>query len=95
MGEEPLLTQTVRRVLGMVPEANVLVLTNADLLAEVARICPMLPPGNIVGEPVGRDTAAAVGLATVLVRLRKPGGQLCRVALGSCNTRRGRIPHGA
>lgn len=32
----------------------------------------MLPAGNIIAEPVGRDTAAATGLATVLVGARDP-----------------------
>ncbi|MBN1404565.1 MAG: mannose-1-phosphate guanylyltransferase [Opitutales bacterium] len=70
VGDEPLLVQTVNRVRSVVCEANILVITNAENADEVAQLCPMLPAGNVVAEPVGRDTAAAVGLATVLVKMR-------------------------
>lgn len=72
VGDKPLLTQTVERLEGLVPLENILVITNVEQIDAVAEICPMLPPENIVGEPVGRDTAAAVGLAMVLVKQRDP-----------------------
>lgn len=74
VGDKPLLTQTVERLEGLVPMENVLIITNEEQKAAVMAICPMLPTDNIVGEPVGRDTAAAVGLAMVLVKQRDPEG---------------------
>ena len=35
-------------------------------------VCPQLDPAKVIGEPMGRDTAAAVGLATLLVRREDP-----------------------
>jgi len=72
VGETPMLTQTVERLEGVVPPENVLVITNSEQREAVLEVCPMLPADNVIAEPVGRDTAAAVGLATVLVADRDP-----------------------
>jgi mannose-1-phosphate guanylyltransferase len=72
VGEKPMLTQTVERLGSVVPPERVLIITNAEQAAAVREVCPMLPPENVVAEPVGRDTAAAVGLATLLVKHRDP-----------------------
>ncbi len=76
VGESPMLTQTVERLPSLVPYANILVITNREQRAAVLESCPMLPPENVVAEPVGRDTAAAVGLAALLVGRRDPGATL-------------------
>lgn len=72
VGDRPMLVQTVERVTGAVPVANILVITTQAQLAGVRAACPQLPGANIVAEPVGRDTAAATGLAMLLVRERSP-----------------------
>ncbi|HSH09321.1 MAG TPA: mannose-1-phosphate guanylyltransferase, partial [Oceanipulchritudo sp.] len=72
VGETPMLTQTVDRLGKVVPLQNVLIITNSEQRDAVLDVCPMLPPENVIAEPVGRDTAAAVGLATVLVSHRDP-----------------------
>ncbi|MEZ5276256.1 MAG: sugar phosphate nucleotidyltransferase [Opitutaceae bacterium] len=69
-GEEPMLVQTINRLPGLVPLENVLILTNREQIAAVREACPHLPAENIVAEPEGRDTAAAVGLAALMVRSR-------------------------
>ncbi len=72
VGDEPMLTQTVARLQGLVPAKNILVITTVAQLEGVRACCPDLPAANIVGEPAGRDTAAACGLALLLVRERNP-----------------------
>lgn len=74
VGEKPMLTQTVERLEGMLPPENVFIITNREQREAVLEVCPDVPPENVVAEPVGRDTAAAVGLATVLVKRRNPEG---------------------
>ncbi len=74
VGDTPMLAQTCDRLAGSVKTENILIITNAAQLEAVREVCPQLPTGNIVGEPVGRDTAAAVGLAMELVRARDPEG---------------------
>ena len=58
------------RLRGLLPPERVMVLTNAAHVALTREQLPELPEGNIIGEPVRRDTAAAVALAAVLVRKR-------------------------
>lgn len=72
VGEQALLVQTIERLLPMIPAERVLIITNRQQAPAIRGLCPMLPAANIIAEPVGRDTAAAVGLALVLVRRRDP-----------------------
>lgn len=72
VGDKPMLTQAVDRLEGLVPPENIFVITNREQRAAVLEVVPSLPPENVVAEPVGRDTAAAVGLAAILVGQRDP-----------------------
>ena len=72
VGERPMIAQTVARLDGLVPRERVLVVTNAETAAVTRELLPELPPENVFGEPVGRDTAAAVALSAALVRARDP-----------------------
>lgn len=72
VGDTPMLAQTLARVLPVVPAANIFVITNVDQAAAVRRACPELPAENVVAEPVGRDSAPAVGLAAEIVGARDP-----------------------
>lgn len=73
VGDRPMLAQTIDRLSGLVAADAVFVITNAEQRAAVLEICPELDPAKVVGEPVGRDTAAAVGLAAILVGREDPG----------------------
>ena len=72
VGDKPMLTQTVERLGSVVQPERVLIITNSEQREAVIEVCPMVPAENVIAEPVGRDTAAAVGLATVLVENRDP-----------------------
>jgi mannose-1-phosphate guanylyltransferase len=74
LGERSFLQQAVDRVLPLVPLRNVLVITNAVQAPEVGKQLPKLPKQNIIAEPVGRDTAAAVTLGAALVGARSTTG---------------------
>jgi mannose-1-phosphate guanylyltransferase len=60
--EETLLEATLRRLDGLVPAEQVIILTNADQESAVRSLCPSLPRENIIAEPAKRDTAAAIAL---------------------------------
>jgi mannose-1-phosphate guanylyltransferase len=66
-GGETLLGATVRRTIGLVPLSSTLVVTTAEQVAEVRRCLPDLPIENILVEPLGRNTAACIGLAATFV----------------------------
>lgn len=70
VGDKPLLAQTIARLQPLIPAENIIVITNLQQESAVREVASILPEGNIVAEPIGRDTAAATGLATVLVGAR-------------------------
>jgi len=71
-GEGTLLEQTIRRLDGLVPPENILILTNALQEAAVREVAHMLPAANIFAEPAKRDTAPAVALGIGLIAARNP-----------------------
>lgn len=74
LGKTSFLQQAVANVLPLVPLKNIFIITNAVQAAEVRKQLPKLPPGNVVGEPAGRDTCAAVTLGAALVGARSTTG---------------------
>ena len=66
-GGKPLLAQAAERLDGLIPPENIVVITSDDLLAQSRAALPQLPAGNFIGEPFGRDTAAACATATAWV----------------------------
>jgi mannose-1-phosphate guanylyltransferase len=74
LGKRSFLQQAVDRVLPLVPMKNIFIITNAVQAAEVRRQLPKLPKENVVAEPMGRDTCAAVTLGAALVGARSTMG---------------------
>lgn len=71
-GDGTLLAQAIRRLEGLVPRENILILTNEKQVDAVRGNASMLPPENIFAEPAKRDTAPAVALGIGLVAARDP-----------------------
>ncbi len=71
-GDGTLLEQTIRRLEGLVPFENILILTNELQLEAVRSVATMLPPENLFAEPAKRDTAPAVALGIGLIAARNP-----------------------
>src|SRR5438552_2670642 len=74
LGNRSFLQQAVDRVLPLVPIKNILVITNETQAPEVRKQLPKLPKDNVVAEPMGRDTCAAVTLGAALVGARSTTG---------------------
>ena len=70
LGKRSFLQQAVDRVLPLVPAKNIFVITNEAQLPEVRKQIPKIPKQNLIAEPVGRDTCAAVTLGAALVGAR-------------------------
>jgi len=70
LGGDSFLQQAVKRVLPLVPIKNIFIITNAVQVPQVHKQLPKLPRQNVVAEPVGRDTCAAVTLGAALVGQR-------------------------
>src|SRR5260370_38113640 len=74
LGGRSFLQQAVDRVLPLAPLKNILVITNEVQAPEVRKQLPKLPKENVIAEPVGRDTCAAVTLGAALVGARSTTG---------------------
>ena len=74
LGKKSFLQEAVERVLPLVPAKNIFVITNAAQLPEVKKQLPKIPKENLVAEPMGRDTCAAVTLGAALVGARSTTG---------------------
>src|SRR5271169_3653530 len=70
LGKTSFLQQAVERVAPLVPLKNILVITNTVQAPEVRKQLPKLPKQNIIAEPCGRDTCAAVTLGAAVVGAR-------------------------
>ena len=73
VSERTMLQETTDRVHGLVPPERLYVITNARHADAVRAQLQGVPPGNIVGEPEGRDSAPAIGLmAAILEKTQGP-----------------------
>jgi mannose-1-phosphate guanylyltransferase len=65
VGRKTMLVQTVERLRPVFPASRVWVVTNAAQAAAVRKQLPSVAASRVLAEPVGRNTAAAIGLAAV------------------------------
>lgn len=75
-GEQTMIQQTVSRLLPMTPAKQMWVITNRDLRPEILRQLPKLTKHQVLSEPVGRNTAPAIGLAAFLLQKIDPAAVL-------------------
>jgi mannose-1-phosphate guanylyltransferase len=74
LGNRSFLQQAYDHVVGLVPDKNIFVITNDVQAPEVRKQLPKLPKDNVVAEPMGRDTCAAVTLGAALIGARSTTG---------------------
>lgn len=61
---------TVERLAGLVEKQNIFIITNELQSPEIKNQLPEIPSENIIEEPFGRNTAACIGLASVIVKAK-------------------------
>jgi len=71
-GKQTMIQQTVGRLLPLASPARFWVITNRHLRREIIRQLPRLGPKQILAEPVGRNTAPAIGLAAFILMKSDP-----------------------
>src|SRR4030065_2895640 len=69
-GRGPMIAETVRRLLPLVPRENIWVVAGEKDSHHLAARGLGVPPGNILLEPEGRNTAPAVALAAAPIDRR-------------------------
>ena len=65
-----LIQLTVERILPLINVSDVFVVTNKRYYSLIHSQLPMLPPENILCEPIGRNTAPCIGLAAAIIEKR-------------------------
>jgi mannose-1-phosphate guanylyltransferase len=71
-GQRTMIQQTIARLRPVSPASRFWVITNHDLRDGIARQLPGLDKNQIIAEPVGRNTAPAIGLAAFILLQRDP-----------------------
>ncbi len=71
-GTKTMIQDTVDRLLPLAPIDNFWVVSNGDLREVIARQVPRLKKERIIAEPVGRNTAPAIGLAAFILERFDP-----------------------
>jgi mannose-1-phosphate guanylyltransferase len=71
-GKQTMIQQTVSRLLPLAPAKHFWIITNKDSQREIARQVPRLSKQQIIAEPVGRNTAPAIGLGAFILLQSDP-----------------------
>ena len=75
-GKQTMIQQTVARLLPLAPPSRFWIITNEHLQREIVRQLPRLPRKQILAEPIGRNTAPAIGLAAFILQKTDPDAVL-------------------
>jgi len=65
-----IIQETVDRIKPLIAPANILIVTGKKHARELIRQLPEIPAKNIIIEPVGKNTAACIGLAALHIQKR-------------------------
>jgi len=71
-GKQTMIQQTVARLAPLAPSKKFWIITNDHLRPEILKQLPKLPKAQVLAEPVGRNTAPAIGLAAFLLLREDP-----------------------
>ena len=71
-GKQTMIQQTVSRLLPLAPPKQIWIITNDDLRPAILKQLPKLPKEQVLAEPLGRNTAPAIGLAAYLLLREHP-----------------------
>src|SRR6202171_2029709 len=66
-GKQTMIQQTVARLLPLAPAERFWIFPNQASRPAVVKQLPKLPKAQVLAEPVGRNTAPAIGLAAFLL----------------------------
>jgi mannose-1-phosphate guanylyltransferase len=75
-GTRTMIQQTVARLAQLAPPSRFWIVTNDDLRPAILKQLPRLPKAQVLAEPVGRNTAPAIGLAAFLLLRKDPNAVL-------------------
>jgi mannose-1-phosphate guanylyltransferase len=71
-GEKSLIQNTVNRLVPVIPENKILLVSTADQLSELKKQLPDIPNNNYIVEPKGKNTAPCIGLSALFIEKQDP-----------------------
>lgn len=77
LGGQTFLQKAVERLKGLIPPERIWVITSRDLVAACVEAAPAVPKDQFLGEPVGRDTGAAIALGAAVIARKDPEAVFC------------------
>jgi mannose-1-phosphate guanylyltransferase len=72
VGSESMIQQTVGRIKPLIPEERIFIVSNEIHVRELKDHIPHIPDSNIVIEPIGKNTAPAIGLTSLYIKRVNP-----------------------
>lgn len=73
-GQSTMIQDTVSRLKGIVDDEDIYVITNIIQKPEIIKQLHQIPVENIIEEPFGRNTAACIGLASIIIERKSKEG---------------------
>jgi mannose-1-phosphate guanylyltransferase len=74
LGDGTMIQNTIFRLQPLIPFERVYIVTNRSQVADLRQQVPQIPPGNIIAEPFGRNTAPCIALAAEQLAVEDPEG---------------------
>ncbi|BDQ01968.1 mannose-1-phosphate guanylyltransferase [Ignavibacterium sp.] len=71
-GDSTMIQATVERIDDLIDRNKIFIITNEIQAPEVKNQLKDIPEENIIVEPFGRNTAAAIGLASIIIKAKDP-----------------------
>lgn len=71
-GKRTMIQQTMERLRPLAPAGRFWIITNEDLRPAILKQIPRIPKAQVLAEPVGRNTAPAIGLAAFILLRQNP-----------------------
>ncbi len=70
--EKSLLEETLDRLPSLVNNEDIYIITTSSQKKKMVNLIKNIPEENIIAEPIGRDTAACIGLGAILMKEKDP-----------------------
>ncbi len=75
LGEKSMIQQTVERIKPIINYKDIYIVTNIEQVELVIEHLPQIPEENVVAEPLGRNTAACIGLGAIILEEKYPSDE--------------------
>ena len=72
ISKSTMIEETIRRLLTRIPKSNICTIANQEHSLSIKKLLPEIPPENILVEPLGKNTAPSLILATAAIYLMNP-----------------------